>query len=172
MTYKLIIRHLSKKIATAKVHLNKERKHLQSTKNTNLYDDYIKQIKKNLQRLKTNLPDGASLTEALQKEGFDDAFPPTETKNIKTNDVMYAIVDNKSGIGYMGLTDRFPYQSSWRNNYLMIVYNDDANAILVEPLKNRQAVSVFTAWTTINKNCMMLESNPIHTSWTTNVPVI
>ena len=51
----------------------------------------------------------------------------------------------------MDLTGRFSYQSSRGNNYLMVAYNYDANAILVEVLKNRQASSIVSAWKSLNK---------------------
>ena len=152
LTPQLISKHLTKKIATAKGHLNQERKHLQSTKsNQPDYKKYIESIKNNIKRLRTSLPDGVSLADTLKKDIFDDAFHPPQENNIKTNDVIYALIDSKSGLGYMDLTGRFPYQSSRGNNYLMVAYNYDANAILVEALKNRQAASIVDAWTLINK---------------------
>ena len=159
LTQKLITKYLSKNIATAKGHINQEQKILQSTKNTDLYYDYIEIIRKTSSVWKANLLDGVSLAEALQRGIFDDAFPPPQTKNIKTNDVMYAIFDNKSGIRYMDLTGWFSYQSIQLNNYLMISYNYDANVILVESLKNRQAASIVTSWTTINKKLAGVQPN-------------
>lgn len=137
-TPQLITKYLTKKIATAKGHLNQERKHLQSTKtNPHDYTKYIDSIKNNIQRLKNSLPDGISFTDTLKKDIFEDAFPPPQENNVKTNNRIYALIDSKSGLGYMDLTGRFPYQSSRGNNYLMVVYKYDANAILVEALKNR-----------------------------------
>ena len=148
LTPRLITKHLTKKIATAKGHLNQERKHLQSTKpHQHDYKKYIDSIKNNIQRLKTSLPDGISFTDTLKKDIFEDAFPPPQKSNEKTNDVIYALIDSKSGLGYIDLTGRFPYQSSRGNNYLMVAYNYDANAILVEALKKRQAASIVDAWT-------------------------
>ena len=115
------------------------------------YKKYIDSIKNNIQRLKTSLPDKISFTDTLKKDIFEDAFPPPQKSNEKTNDVLYALIDSKSGLGYMDLTGRFPYQSSRGNNYLMVAYNYDANAILVEALKNRQAASIVDAWKIIHK---------------------
>ena len=39
----------------------------------------------------------------------------------------------------MDLTGRFPYASSRGNEYIMIFYHYDANAILAQPMKNRSA---------------------------------
>ena len=44
------------------------------------------------------------------------------------------------------LTGAFPYMSTKGNKYLYILYDYDANAILVEPMKNRQANSIATVW--------------------------
>ena len=44
--------------------------------------------------------------------------------------------------GYMDLTGRFSYRSSSGNEYIMVVYDYDSNAILTQPLKNRQAASI------------------------------
>ena len=52
---------------------------------------------------------------------------------------------------YSDLTGRFPVQSSRGNNYVMVIYSYDANAILAEPLKNRSAGEIVRAWKTINK---------------------
>ena len=45
----------------------------------------------------------------------------------------------------MDLTGRFPYKSSQRNEYILIAYQFDSNAILEVPLKNRQAKTITTA---------------------------
>ena len=151
MTQKLIAKHLTKKIATAKGHLNQEHKNLQSTKpSIQQCKKYIDNIKNNIKHLQTALPDRTTLTEALKKEILEDAFPPPQVQNKKINDVLYAIIDNP-GLGYMDFTGRFPYQSSRGNNYPMMAYNYDTNTILVEALKNRQASSIVSTWKLTNK---------------------
>ena len=68
LTTKLIGKHLTKKIRTAKGHLNQERRHLQSTKpSKDNYDTYIAKIKQNIRRLKTVLPEGESFEDILKK---------------------------------------------------------------------------------------------------------
>ena len=137
---------MTKKIATAKGYLNQERKYLQSTKSHQPdYKKYIESIKYNIKRLRTSLPDGVSFTDTLKKDIFEDAFPPPQENNIKTNVVIYDLIHTKPGLGYMDLTGRFPYQLIRGNNYLMVSYNYDANAILVKALKNRQAASIVNA---------------------------
>ena len=47
---------------------------------------------------------------------------------------------------YSDLTGKFPIQSSRGNNYVMVAYHPDSNAILVTALKNRNAQSIVEAW--------------------------
>ena len=49
-------------------------------------------------------------------------------------------------MSYGGLTGASPYILTRGNKYLYILYEYNANAILVEPIKNRQASSIATAW--------------------------
>ena len=67
-----------------------------------------------------------------------DEFPPQDNR---THDVVYSLVSNKDK-AYMDLTGRFPFCSSRGNEYILIGYHYDANAILGVPLKNRQAVTI------------------------------
>ena len=67
---------------------------------------------------------------------------------MKTEEIFFAIHDNTNSRnkGYMDLTGKFPYQSARCAAYLLVAYNYDANAILVETLKNKQAKTITTAW--------------------------
>ena len=47
---------------------------------------------------------------------------------------------------YVDLTDRFPHQSSRGNEYTYVLYDYDSNAIIAQPVKNRQAKTLTTAW--------------------------
>ena len=60
-------------------------------------------------------------------------------------DVVYSLVSSEDK-AYMDLTGRFPICSSRGNEYILIVYHYDANAILGVPLKNRQAVTITKGW--------------------------
>ena len=48
-------------------------------------------------------------------------------------------------VGYWDLAGRFPYRSAQGNQYIMIAYHVDSNAILLQPLKNRESDSIITA---------------------------
>jgi hypothetical protein len=65
-----------------------------------------------------------------------DNMPPTEqpTNTAFANMIELSNVEGKS---YSDLTGRFPCKSELGNLYVMVLYAYDANAILVEPIKNR-----------------------------------
>ena len=47
----------------------------------------------------------------------------------------------------MDLTGRFPHMSSRGNHYLVVVYDYNSNAIVVEPIKSRHAKEIFNVYT-------------------------
>ena len=51
----------------------------------------------------------------------------------------------------MYLTYIFPHCSASGHEYLLVGYKYDTNAILVEPLKNRQAKTILYGWEKINQ---------------------
>ena len=64
--------------------------------------------------------------------------------NERTNNLFLQICTPHDNIllkqkAYMDSTGRFPHQSSRGASYLFVLYNYDTNAILIEPLKSRQA---------------------------------
>ena len=83
----------------------------------------------------------------------DDFFPQSDTPNKKTNDVLYMLVDDADGMSraYTDLTGRFQYRSSRGNEYVLVAYHYDANAILATPVRNRQKETLVTAWSTLNR---------------------
>ena len=66
------------------------------------------------------------------------------------HEVIYALVEVKDITAYVDLTGRFPYRSSRGNEYVLVGYHYDANGILAEPLKNREARTVTTVWEKMN----------------------
>ena len=104
------------------------RKHLPP--NINTAKGHLKQEKQGLQS-----------TQILH----DDFYPSSDESSPKTNDIICAMV--KPGEkAYMDLTGRFPYCSSRGNEYILVAYHYDANAILGVPLKNRQAATITKGW--------------------------
>ena len=119
---KLIERHLLQSTATAKGHLDQERQGLQSTK---------------------------TASPSINNDAQQDFFPPHS--NEKTNDVCTIIQKlNPKTTAYSDLTGRFPYKSSRGNQYILIVYHYDSNAILAEPLSDRRGHTITKTWQKIN----------------------
>ena len=92
---------------------------------------HLDQGRKNLQSTKTQVD-------------TSDIFPPKSTNT--TNELYHSIYKLGEDKNYMDLTGRFPYQSSRGNNYVYLSYHYDANAILLQMLKNREAESIKDAW--------------------------
>ena len=79
-------------------------------------NEAIKNIREHFKKLKTKQKPGQTLEEVLQVEIQEDSFPISETPNIKTNDVVYAVINrNEIYTAYTDLTGRFPIQSSRGN---------------------------------------------------------
>ena len=60
----------------------------------------------------------------------------------------------------MDLTGRFPYCSSRGNEYILIAYHYDSNAILGLPIRNRQAATITAAWSKLHDNLSVAGSSP------------
>ena len=151
LTPTLITKNLPPVLATAKGHLHQEKQNLQSTKISSTYAEQLKKIKANIKKIKHNLPPGKSFRTALEEDIFDDAFPKSDDKNVKTNEVLFKLFEtSETGITYTDQTGRFPYRSSRGNEYIMVAYHYDANVILLQPIKNRQATTLTTAWEIIH----------------------
>ena len=123
ITPETITKFYEQTIPTSKGHLNQERKFLQSTK----------------QPLKLYQHDAAT--------SFQDAFPQDEILHRPTHNVICALIPFEARFtGYMDLTGKFPYPSSRGNQYIVVTYDYDTNAILAEPVKNRQAGEIKSAF--------------------------
>lgn len=123
----------------AKDHLNQEQRNLQSTKQGST--DHVTHIKKDkikYQSIKKNMPHGKLFEYVVNQDILDDTFPLSNSPNKKTNCVMYAIQDNKEGLGYIDLTGRFLHQSSRWEIYIMVLYHCNSNGTLIQPFKIRQ----------------------------------
>lgn len=78
-------------------------------------------------------------------------FPASDQPNVKTYEVVYAVIKDNNITAYTDLTGRFPYRSSRGNEYLLFGYHYDSNIILVQPLQNREAQTITTARETLNE---------------------
>jgi hypothetical protein len=125
--------HLPKSIASAKGHLDQERKNLQSTR----------------------LPAPAVSDEA------DTIFPSPDTPNIKTYSACAQIVPFvPKRTACHDLTGRFPHRSSRGNEYLLTVYDYDSNGILHCPLKNKTGAEIKRGWITIHERLARAGNQP------------
>lgn len=79
----------------------------------------------------------------------EDFYPLADEPNIKTNDVIYSIVSS-SDRAFLDLPGRFPHCSSRGNQYIVVAYHYDANAIVGLPIKNRQAGTITAAWKSLH----------------------
>ena len=105
----------------------------------------MKEIRLKLDRLKAQVKPGASLSDALLQDMDNDIFPTSDHPNMKKHEVVYSVIQDSSITAYTNLTGRFPYRSSRGNEYILVGYHYDSNAILVQPLGNREAQTITTA---------------------------
>ena len=134
LTSELISKHLVEPEATIKGHFNQERKNLQSTKPS------------------IRLKHSDDIPISTPSPETDDLFFPTsDTLHNKRTQNCFITVDSfeKTAKAYSDQTGAFPYKSSRGNQYIMIVYDFDSNAILQEPLRDRTAGEINRAWTVL-----------------------
>ena len=123
----LMSKHLEINESTIKGHMKRERSNLQSTKGT---------------------PTKIGLDEIEVKKVKEDFFPTSNSPNVKTHEIAYKLLERSSQAGkaFMDLTGKYPTKSISGNQYIVVAYNYDANAILAEPIPNRQAKSITNAY--------------------------
>jgi hypothetical protein len=110
LTAAMVSKHLPKSLATAKGHMDQQRKNTRST-----------QIK--LEHDSHNVADNQ---------------PPTEDLGTTTHVAFVSLIDTAAETGkmYTDITGRFPVQSNRGYKYIFVLYDYDSNAILVEPIKS------------------------------------
>ena len=90
---------------------------------------------------------GEPLEEVLKRELLQDQFPTPDQPNVKTQHVIYVIIDkNTISTAYTDLTGRFPMRSSMGNQYILVGYHYDGNCILGHAVKDRKATTLTAAW--------------------------
>jgi hypothetical protein len=107
LTTRAVKRYLPPSLATAKGHLDKNRRNTRSTKCT-----------------PTPL-------------ATDTDMCPKREEKTHAHFACFGMADNKGQIVYTDLTGAFPVTSNSGNKYLLIIYDYDSNAILCEPMKKR-----------------------------------
>ena len=74
---------------------------------------------------------------------------PTQdiTYTTHTNEVAYVLINREQlSAGYFDLTGRFPQKSSRGNEYILVGYHYNADAILATAIKDRTTSSITSAW--------------------------
>ena len=114
-----------KSVAMIKGHLDQERKNQKSTK-----------------------PSHAAAPTQQSDDSDTANFPNSDLGNSRTHFCYAAIVDpsNASGQIHSDQTGKFVVASSTGNNYVMVVYDYDSNAIMVEPMRSRTDPCILAAF--------------------------
>ena len=73
----------------------------------------------------------------LNVETKNDLFPEQDKKSKQI--ITQIMPFSPKQMTYGDQTRKFPFKSSRGNEYIMIMYDHDANAILAKPFKTRQA---------------------------------
>lgn len=130
LTKTLLKKHPPISDAMVKGHLDQVRKNSNSTKSTRTvaFTDL------------SNVPPALRLD-----DGPDDSFPAPLTSGDRTHHC-YAATFEAQGQVHSDQTGRFVIPSSQGVNYLMVVYSYDANYIHVEPMKNKSAPELVSAY--------------------------
>ena len=140
LTAEAVRKHLPKSEATHKSHLDQARKNVRSTKN-----------KATKQPTNTHDP--------------SEPNPIQEPNNEKTH-ALYATIETTGKI-YTDQTGRFPVTSSRGNQYVMVLYDYDTNAILTEPLRNRTGGEILRGYKKLHQYLVQRGYNP-RTHWLDN----
>ena len=161
LTPELVEKHLPPSIASAKGHIVQEKQHLQSTKTKkSMYS--IDVLCDKTKDLSINAMVQKPITQKTTDISYEqDHFPPSPTPNVKSNSVAYLILNtDEVSTGYIDLTGRFPRRSSRGNEYILVGYHDDGNAILAAPIKDRTANTITKAWHTMHNKFKLSGTAP------------
>jgi hypothetical protein len=128
---------LTRSFSTALGHLDQKRKNIQSSK-----PNKIDTKKSPVSDTENHLENNRDITAA-----------PKNTTG-KPEHFVYAAVERmyepRTGQVFSDQTGAFPVISNTGSRYVMVVYDYDSNAILVEPLRNRQGATILAAYRKIH----------------------
>ena len=107
---------------------------------------HLDQSRKNQRSTKAHLitPDAEPDSE-LDAEAFPASSPSGDRSHF-----CYTAVMEPTGQIYTDQTGKFVTPSSTGNNYLLVLYDYDSNAILAEPMKSRHATAILNAYKLIH----------------------
>jgi hypothetical protein len=119
----------------------------------------IAMIKGHLDQSRKNQRSTKSTTSTTTANEHETCFPTSNNPNTRTHSC-YATIMEPTGQIYSDQTGRFVVPSSNGNNYLMILYDYDSNAILAEPMRTRTGKSILTAFETLQKRLITAGLTP------------
>ena len=73
-----------------------------------------------------------------------------DVKETQTNDYFLTICTKEEETTYSDLCRKYPVKLSRGNQYILVCYDYDSNAILAEPIQTRSAANISNAL----KNCL------------------
>ena len=112
-----------------------------------MFQSTLEDIKDRVSKLKDKVTLEPTFEQILENDIRTDAFPSSDSPNKCCNEIYYSVkLLAPTNTAYTDLTGRFPYRSSRGNQYIIVAYSYDANAILAIPINNRSAAFVTKAW--------------------------
>jgi hypothetical protein len=105
--------------------------------------DQTRQNQRSTKKLRQSNPPPTPVIPTVPDD--DDPFPSNLTDGHRTH-VCYAATLEPTNQVYTNQTGRFVTPSSPGNNYLMVLYDYDSNAILTTPLRNRKAQTILDGY--------------------------
>ena len=110
---------------------------------------HLDQTRKN-QRSTKPKSDSSAISPSPPDPSLACTFPSSETPNEHTHHCYAAIVNPSTGQIHTDQTGKFIVASSVGNNYIMVLYDYDSNAMLVEPMHNRTGPCILRAFQTLH----------------------
>ena len=83
-----------------------------------------------------------SIKSTIGDEILQNSFPLPDQPNLHNYHVIYVIHKHEESTAYIDLTGHLPFPLSRGNCYILVAYHHNGNAILAEPLKNRNAATI------------------------------
>ena len=147
LTTQLVDKHLDASPATIKGHMTQEKSNLQSTKARVIKNKHpIEDLCDRTKNMSIN-----NTKNHIISPIDNDFHPSSDIPNKKTNEVICAVIDRTDmSVGFIDQCGRFPQRSSRGNEYIIVAYHYDGNAILATATKDRTAQSLTNAWQEIH----------------------
>ena len=95
-------------------------------------------------KTKSGLRSTKTDTKDIENASMNLTHPPTEHKESIL--MIFDLSDETQWLMYTNQTGKFPKKSSKGNHYIMVLFEFDSNAILVEAMKNRSAGEMIRAY--------------------------